>query len=342
MRGAAAERSQKIIIMEDGLLIGPAPYSAPAAYYFPSTARMTNVEVFKGPVGIQYGPNTVGGAINLVTASIPTEFSANLEAAYGSDAFRRLSARVGDGQDTVGWLIEAMSYGSDGFKDIDYSDSDTGFERNDVNLKIRIDSDAHAKRYQKLEFKLGFANEHSNETYLGLLDEDFKRGPLSPAMRRGQLDHMETEHYQLHISHQIEINAAMALTTRLYRNEFERDWQKFDNFKTVPVGGGLCDIEPFNEFYCDSPIRFSAVADDPSSVINARYYGLLTGERDSDGTELQKLDVTSNHREYVSQGLQFDFAWLLSVGEAVHGLGGGVEVFITIMLIGTIPSGLTI
>lgn len=53
MRGATAERSQKITLMEDGVLIGPAPYSAPAAYYFPNVARMSAVEVFKGPVAIQ-------------------------------------------------------------------------------------------------------------------------------------------------------------------------------------------------------------------------------------------------------------------------------------------------
>ena len=65
IRGAAAERSQKITVMEDGILITPAPYSAPAAYYLPNVNRMRAVEVVKGPSAIRFGPHSVGGAINL-------------------------------------------------------------------------------------------------------------------------------------------------------------------------------------------------------------------------------------------------------------------------------------
>ena len=54
-----------------GVLIGPAPYSAPAAYYFPRPARIAAVEVAKGPAAIKYGPMTVGGALNLFSTPIP-------------------------------------------------------------------------------------------------------------------------------------------------------------------------------------------------------------------------------------------------------------------------------
>lgn len=55
LRGTKAERSERISIMEDGILAAPAPYSAPAAYYFPNAARMEAVEVVKGSSQVHYG-----------------------------------------------------------------------------------------------------------------------------------------------------------------------------------------------------------------------------------------------------------------------------------------------
>ena len=71
IRGATSDRSQKITIMEDGVLITPAPYSAPAAYYVPNASRVHAIEVLKGPSAIQHGPHTVGGSINFVSRPIP-------------------------------------------------------------------------------------------------------------------------------------------------------------------------------------------------------------------------------------------------------------------------------
>jgi Fe(3+) dicitrate transport protein len=63
--------------MEDGVLISPAPYSAPAAL-FPTVSRMQSFEILKGGSQIQYGPYTTGGAINMVSTQIPRRFQAVL------------------------------------------------------------------------------------------------------------------------------------------------------------------------------------------------------------------------------------------------------------------------
>ena len=71
IRGTGLSRMEKLNVMEDGILIAPAPYASPAAYYSPTMGRMERLEVRKGSAQIKYGPFTTGGSLNYVSASIP-------------------------------------------------------------------------------------------------------------------------------------------------------------------------------------------------------------------------------------------------------------------------------
>ncbi len=278
IRGATTDRSQKITMMEDGILIGPAPYSAPAAYYVPNVNRMGAIEVLKGPASIKYGPHTVGGAINFATRAVPDVFEARLNASYGSDGYEKYEGLVSNSVGDVGVLVDFLRYSSDGFKNLD-GGGNTGFERNDINVKVKFTPDS--KMPQIITIKAGWADEDSNETYLGLTDADFNVDP-DRRYAASELDGFDTEHRLLHLNYGIEISDRLTFNAKAYRNEYERAWNKFDGFLSgTPTQRILA-----------SPGLYVA------------QYQVLLGARDSSGADSQTVDVTNNDREFMSFGLQ--------------------------------------
>src|SRR5690606_7373524 len=150
IRGSGAERSSKISLMEDGVLMAPAPYADPAAYYFPTAGRMSAVEVLKGPEALRYGPFTVGGALNLVSTPIPEQSGGRLLTEVGTYGEKRVIGSYGQSSDTVGWLLETVQHEADGFQDIDRSSRDAGLDIEDYVVKLRLNSDRDARYYQQL------------------------------------------------------------------------------------------------------------------------------------------------------------------------------------------------
>lgn len=304
IRGATPERSRKINITEDAVLIGPAPYSAPSAYYFPMMAKMTAVEVFKGPSAIKYGPNTVAGTLNMATRAVPDNQEGFIELGLGTDGYTKAHGFYGDTVGQFGYLLEAMNVQSDGFKDLD-GGGDTGFDKNDVMLKLRYDLDS--KHYQQVfELKLAYSDETSDETYLGLTDADFAANP-NRRYSASQLAKMDWEHTQIQLNHYIE-GKHFDLTTRLYRNDFERAWFKANGFK-----GGLVDIS-FQDLLAD-PFKDES---------NTRFYNILTGATDS-VQEYEKLILGNNDREYYSQGIQSDLRLQPTLWGMTHKVEAGIR-----------------
>ena len=299
IRGATTDRSQKITMMEDGVLIGPAPYSAPAAYYVPNVNRMDAVEVLKGPASIKYGPHTVGGAINFVTADVPSAFDAKASVSFGSDGYEKYEGRIGNSLGNAGFLIDGLRYSSDGFKSLD-GGGDTGFVRNDINFKGKYVPSGGLP--QVITLKIAWADEDSSETYLGLTDLDFEKTP-DRRYAASHLDGFDTEHRMLHLNYGIELNENLTVNAKAYWNEYERAWNKFDGF----ISG--------------TPAQ--RVLASPS--LYAAQYQLLSGDRDSNGLDSQTIDVTNNDREFTSFGLQGGISFAHQLGGIAQSLQIGAR-----------------
>jgi Fe(3+) dicitrate transport protein len=234
MRGVSPVRSRKISIMEDGVLASPAPYTAPSAYYSPMVGRMSAVEVIKGSAAIKYGPNTTAGALNFISTPIPHELKGQVDIFAGSYNYRQTHAYTGESTQNFGWLAESYQVGTTGFKNLD-GGGNTGFTIDETLFKVRLNSDEDATIYQEVELKLLANNELSNETYIGLSDDDFDTDPY----RRyaiTQKDKMEVEHRSYQLRHYIEVAENVEISTVVYQNETRRDWYKAGMVDGIEVG----------------------------------------------------------------------------------------------------------
>lgn len=302
MRGTNPDRSSKITLMEDGVLIAPAPYSAPAAYYFPTAGRMKAFEIIKGGSQIQYGPYTTAGALNMVSTQIPNTFSGNVSATYGSFNTKHFYTSIGDFFKNFAYLVEYNNRNSDGFMDIDYSTKKTGFYANDYVAKFRLNTDLDVKIYQSLTLKLQYSEDVSNETYLGLAETDYKTNPYRRYLGSNE-DNLLTNHFQLMATHFIRPTQNLTFSTKAYRNTFARNWYKLD---AVNIGIASVSISTILE----DPIKYSGE------------YNAITG---NSNTIANALRVKANNRKYESQGVQTVGNYKFSTGNAKHDIEFGIR-----------------
>ncbi len=301
-RGSGSERSSKITLLEDGTPIAPAPYAAPAAYYFPTTGRMAGIEVRKGSSSIQQGPLTTAGVLNLISSAIPDGFEGRLNVAAGSDDTRRGRFLVGDSGERFGAVFEAFRFETDGFKRLD-NGGPTGVELDDYMVKLRLNSSDGARLFQALELKLGKTEQFGHETYLGLTQEDFRRDPYR-RYAGSQADTIDTDHEQLQLRYMLRPGDRLDFTATAYRNDFFRNWRKLGK---VDAGAGFVDIADV----LGDPTRYGAEL------------ALLRGDADS---AADALNLRNNRRDYYSQGLQLLLGYRPGGARSRHELELGLRI----------------
>ena len=311
----ATERSGRITLLEYNILIAPAPYSAPSAYYFPTLGRMNAIEVVKGPAAITQGPYTIGGALNMVSTPIPDVQVGQITLEAAQDATYRLHANFGDSLDNgFGYLVEAHQWQSDGFQNIDRSGTNTGLDETDFTTKLAY---APTNSAHSVELKLQVTDQDSNQSYLGLTDADFDGNSIR---RYGlsELDNISTEHSQVILRCGYEIDTNINMTATAYNNQHRRDW-----FKTEGIDlDGSSNAQDYSRTSWSNII--SALNND--ETINGTSPGQLQGILDGNNDTAEgSIQLRSNAREYFSRGIQFGLYWDHTIGEVTHQLEVGLR-----------------
>ena len=304
IRGSFDDRSNKVAIYEDGVLQAPAPYSAPAAYYFPSIARMSGVEVVKGAGAIKYGPNTVAGAVHMVSTPIPegeNSLSGKALLQYGSRNTLRGHLAVGGwldaGGSQFGAMVETFQARADGFKVLD-NGGPTGFNSQDYVVKLGWRTKEGAAIPQAAELRYSRYNQVADESYLGIARDDFA---VTPRRRYAgsQVDRIDVSQEFWQLSHRADFGAVQ-LSTTAYTTDTARVWYKLqDVFNAEGQARSLANVLQF-----------------PTDAANASALGFLRG---LDSTP-DALRVRANDRVYFSKGVQSVLTSSFNTGTIGHNL----------------------
>ena len=282
IRGTYADRSGKVTLMEDGVLIAPAPYASSSAYYFPTAGRIAGVEILKGPAAISQGPYTVGGAINLLSTPIADESGGLINQELGQDGTSRTHLHYSAVDTQAAFLVESHTWDTDGFDSIKGSDADTGFDKDDIVVKLRLNSDPSLDGvYHELNIKYQDSDESSDQTYVGLADADFRKDAHS---RYGlsAYDNMDNSHETTSFNYVADFGN-LELSATMYDNDFARNWfkvDKIDNNKVYGHGNGI------------------------NNIIAAANAGEATASAILNGTNAEAVEIKlkNNNRAYTSEG----------------------------------------
>ena len=285
IRGTYADRSGKVTLMEDGVLIAPGPYSASSAYYFPTAGRLAGVEVLKGPAAISQGPYTIGGAINLLSTPIADESGGMINQEFGEDATSRTHIHYSFVGERLAMMVESHLWESGGFDTIKGYSQDTGFDKEDTVIKLRLASEPGAKVYQEVNFKYQDSDELSEQTYVGLADADFRKD-AHERYGLSALDNMDNEHKTNQISYLADFGK-LEFTATSYDNDFARNWfkvDKIDNQKVYGHGNGI------------------------NNIIAAANAGEATAIEILHGTNADPVEIKlkNNNRAYTNEGLDLN------------------------------------
>lgn len=227
IRGLDPDRSRTVLMMEDGIPVALAPYGEPEMYYTPAIDRMKRVEILKGSGSILFGPQTIGGVINYITADPPITSTTAIRLRGGSGGFGSAQVSYGTTIDNVGFNVNVLHKRADKL-------GITRFNVNDLSAKLRFNLSDNSR----LGFKLAAYDEVSNSTYIGITQSMYDNGEFFTEIAPN--DELEIRRYSASFTYDYFISDKSYMRTTAFGYTTTRNWLR-QNFGRTP-GSGMTGI----------------------------------------------------------------------------------------------------
>lgn len=220
IRGLDPNRSAKILLLEDGVPLGMAPYGDTDSYYHPPIERFNGIEVLKGSSQIAYGPNTLGGVVNYITPNPPSgggRFTGSVTLLGGNrdyfNGYTSLGASFGEGAGKTGFLFDYLRKEGDGSRENIHSTLNDFLFKSVTNL--------NRQATQTIATKLTYYGEDSNVTYSGLTLAEFQANPRANPFKN---DFFFGDRWGGSVLYTNALSGKAVFTTTLYAADFNRHW----------------------------------------------------------------------------------------------------------------------
>lgn len=214
--------SRQVPLFIDGIPVY-VPYDGYVDFNRFTTADLAGIQVAKGFSSVAYGPNTLGGAINLISRKPTRTFEGDALIGFGSGTERQASANVGTNQGQ--WYLQAglSALHNDGFplsSDFVATPAEDGSLRNNSQ---RQDS--------KLSFKLGLTPNTSDEYALSYYRQNGEKGQppsTDPAVARyWKWPYWDKE--SVYFVSKTALGAQENLKFRLYQDKYDNEVDTYTN-----------------------------------------------------------------------------------------------------------------
>ncbi|MCD9087268.1 TonB-dependent receptor [Stenotrophomonas sp. SY1] len=211
------------------------PYDGYVDFARFTTFDLAQIQVANGGASLLYGPNILGGAINLVSRRPQQPFEGDMRVGMADGGERKaainLGGRHGDWYYQLGWsLLKADDFPlPDGFQDYKRTPTDTGSARQNADREDR-----------RFSVKLGYTPREGDEYALGYARQDGRKGnPVYTGTARSGIRYWRWPYWDkdsLYFIGNTQLGANTTLRTRAYRDTYGNRLEAYtDGSYSVPL-----------------------------------------------------------------------------------------------------------